>query len=154
SAAEDPLFPVAGRMTVAPSVLPNALAEVLVALSNAKSLPIPEAFGSVDASPAAQQIAASLLSGERVAVLLGNMAVASDQASLIAANAAALAKAVGAKFGFLTPGANTVGGYLAGATPGKGGLTAEQMLAEPLKAYLVLHAEPAFDSDNGARAIE
>lgn len=154
SAAEDPLFPVAGRMTVAPSVLPNALAEVLVALSNAKSLPVPEAFASIDASPAAQQIAASLLSGERVAVLLGNMAVASGQASLIAANAAALAKAVGAKFGFLTPGANTVGGYLAGAIPGQGGLTAEQMLSQPLKAYLVLHAEPALDSDNGARALE
>jgi NADH-quinone oxidoreductase subunit G len=154
SAAEDPLFPVAGRMTVAPSVLPNALAEVLVALSNAKSLPVPEAFASVEASPAAQQIAASLLSGERVAVMLGNMAVASGQASLIAANAAALAKAVGAKFGFLTPGANTVGGYLAGAIPGQGGLTAEQMLSQPLKAYLVLHAEPALDSDNGARALE
>lgn len=154
SAAEDPLFPVAGRMTVAPSVLPNALAEVLVALSNAKSLPVPEAFASVEASPAAQQIAASLLSGERVAVMLGNMAVASGQASLIAANAASLAKAVGAKFGFLTPGANTVGGYLAGAIPGQGGLTAEQMLSQPLKAYLVLHAEPALDSDNGARALE
>lgn len=154
SAAEDPLFPVAGRMTVAPSALPNALAEVLVALGNAKSLPVPEVFASVEPSPAAQQIAASLLSGERVAVLLGNMAVASGQASLIAANAAALAKAAGAKFGFLTPGANTVGGYLAGAIPGQGGLTAEQMLSQPLKAYLVLHAEPALDSDNGARALE
>jgi NADH-quinone oxidoreductase subunit G len=141
-------------MTVAPSALPNALAEVLVALGKAKDVAVPEAFASVDPSPAAQQIAASLLSGERVAVMLGNMAVASGQASLIAANAAALAKAVGAKFGFLTPGANTVGGYLAGAIPGQGGLTAEQMLSQPLKAYLVLHAEPALDSDNGARALE
>ncbi len=154
SAADDPLFPVSNRITVAPSLLPNALAEVLVALMQAKDQPVPEAFAKVEPSSAAQLIAASLSSGERVAVLLGNMAVGSDQASLIAANAAALAKAVGAKFGFLTPGANTVGGYLAGATPGKGGLTAEQMLAEPLKAYLVLHAEPAFDSDNGARAVD
>lgn len=154
SAAEDPLFPVTGRMTVAPSVLPNALAEVLVALAKSRDLAVPDAFAKLEASPAAQQIAASLSSGERVAVLLGNMAVASDQASLIAANASALAKTINAKFGFLTPGANTVGGYLAGATPGQGGLTAEQMLAQPLKAYLVLHAEPALDSDNGARAIE
>ncbi|PLC51667.1 NADH-quinone oxidoreductase subunit G [Pollutimonas subterranea] len=154
SAADDPLFPVSNRITVAPSLLPNALAEVLVALMQAKDQPVPEAFAKVEPSSAAQLIAASLSSGERVAVLLGNMAVGSDQASLIAANAAALGKAVGAKFGFLTPGANTVGGYLAGATPGKGGLTAEQMLAEPLKAYLVLHAEPAFDSDNGARAVD
>lgn len=154
SAADDPLFPVSSRMTVAPSLLPNALAEVLVALVQGKDQPVPETFTTVEPSPAAQLIAASLASGERVAVLLGNMAVGSDQASLIAANASALAKAAGAKFGFLTPGANTVGGYLAGATPGKGGLSAEQMLGEPLKAYLVLHAEPSFDSDNGARAVE
>lgn len=154
SAAEDPLFPVTGRMTVAPSALPNALAEVLVALGNAKDVAVPEVFAKVVPSQAAQQIAASLVSGERVAVLLGNMVVSSGQASLIAANAAALAKAADAKFGFLTPGANTVGGYLAGAIPGQGGLTAEQMLSQPLKAYLVLHAEPSLDSDNGARAIE
>ena len=154
SAADDPLFPVNGRMTVAPSLLPNALAEVLVALAQAKDQPVPEAFAKVEPSPAAQLIAASLSAGQRVAVLLGNMAVGSDQAGLIAANAYAVARSASAKFGFLTPGANTVGGYLAGATPGKGGLTAEQMLAQPLKAYLVLHAEPAFDSDNGARALE
>ncbi len=154
SAADDPLFPVSGRMTVAPSLLPNALAEVLVALAQAKDQPVPEAFAKVEPSPAAQLIAASLSSGQRVAVLLGNMAVGSDKAGLIAANAYAVARSASAKFGFLTPGANTVGGYLAGATPGKGGLTAEQMLAQPLKAYLVLHAEPAFDSDNGARALE
>src|SRR3546814_5224739 len=42
---------------------------------------------------------------------------------------------------------------LAGATPGRGGLSAEQMLNQSLKAYLVLHAEPTLDSDNGARAL-
>ncbi|AEC20298.1 NADH dehydrogenase subunit G [Pusillimonas sp. T7-7] len=154
SAAEDPLFPVTGRMTVAPSALPNTLAEVLVALAQAAGQAVPEAFSGVSPSEAAVQIAASLGSGERVAVLLGNMAVASDQAGLIAANAAALAKSAKATFGFLTPGGNTVGGYLADALPGQGGLTAEQMLQQQLKAYLVVHAEPAFDSDNGAQAVQ
>ncbi|HWK70682.1 MAG TPA: NADH-quinone oxidoreductase subunit NuoG [Burkholderiaceae bacterium] len=154
SAADDPLFPVTGRMTVAPSALPNALAEVLAAVAKSTEQSLPEALAGVAPSVAAEQIAASLLSGERVAVLLGNMAVASDQASLIAANASALAQAARAQFGFLTPGANTVGGYLAGATPGRGGLTAEQMLDKSLKAYLVLHAEPTLDSDNGARALQ
>ncbi|MFW7340066.1 NADH-quinone oxidoreductase subunit NuoG [Pollutimonas sp. H1-120] len=154
SAADDPLFPVTARMTVAPSALPNALAEVLAAVAKSAGQAVPEAFAGVEPSVVAEQIAASLLSGERVAVLLGNMAVASNQAALIAANASALAQAAKARFGFLTPGANTVGGYLAGATPGRGGLTAEQMLDRPLKAYLVLHAEPTLDSDNGARALE
>lgn len=155
SAADDPLFPVTARMTVAPSVLPNALAEVLVAMAAIGSdISVPAAFAGVEATEAARQIAASLSSGERVAVLMGNMAVASDKAVLIAANASAVAAAANASFGFLVTGANTVGGYLAGATPGRGGLTAEQMLQQPLKAYLVLHAEPALDSDNGARAVE
>lgn len=154
SGTEDPLFPVFDKISVAPSAIPDALAEVLVALANAKEQAVPQAFAQVQPGEAAQAIAASLASGQRVGIFVGNMATASDQATLIAANASALANALGAKFGFLTAGANTVGGYLAGAIPGKDGLSAEQMLAEPLKAYLVLHAEPSMDSDNGARAVE
>ncbi|MEO6959649.1 MAG: NADH-quinone oxidoreductase subunit NuoG [Burkholderiaceae bacterium] len=154
SAADDPLLPVKARLTVAPSLLPNALAEVLVAVAQAKQQPIPAELTGVEPSDAARQIAASLTSGVKAAVLLGNMAVTSNQASLIAANASALAKAVLARFGFLTIGGNTVGGYLAGAVPRRGGLNAEQMLNQPLKAYLVMHAEPFLDADNGVRATE
>ncbi len=153
AAAEDPLFPVHARVTTAPSAWANGLAEVLVAVLQAGQGAIPQALSDVQPSDAARRIADSLASGERVAVLLGNAAVASNQASLIAANASALAQGLGATFGFLTQGANTVGGYLAGAIPGNGGLTAEQMLSVPLKAYLVLHGEPALDSDNGERAV-
>ena len=155
SAADDPLFThIAGRMTVAPSQLANAVAEVAVAAAQAKNqTPVAE-FDSVQASDAAKLIAESLASGERVAVFLGNMAVSSDQASVIMANASALAKTLGGTLGFLTAGGNTVGGYLAGATPVKGGLTAEQMLAQSLRAYFVLNVEPGLDSDLGARAVE
>ena len=155
SAADNPLFnAIAGRLTVAPSHLPNALAEVLVAVAKSKESAIPAGLENVQVSAQAQQIADSLASGERVAVLLGNMAVNSDQASVIAANAGAIAQASGGTLGFLTAGGNTVGGYLANAVPGKGGLTAEQMLAQTLRAYLVLNVEPALDSDLGARAVE
>nr|WP_321273924.1 NADH-quinone oxidoreductase subunit NuoG [Alcaligenes faecalis] len=155
SAADNPLFnAIAGRMTVAPSQLANALAQVLVAVAKAKDSAVPAGLEGVQVSAEAQQIADSLASGERVAILLGNMAVNSDQASVIAANANAIAQASGAKLGFLTAGGNTVGGYLANAVPGKGGLTAEQMLAQTLRAYLVLNVEPALDSDLGERAVE
>ncbi|MCH4224988.1 NADH-quinone oxidoreductase subunit NuoG [Alcaligenes aquatilis] len=155
SAADNPLFnAIAGRMTVAPSQLANSLAQVLVAVAKAKDSAIPAGLEGVQVSAEAQQIADSLASGERVAILLGNMAVNSDQASVIAANANAIAQASGAKLGFLTAGGNTVGGYLANAVPGKGGLTAEQMLAQTLRAYLVLNVEPALDSDLGERAVE
>jgi NADH-quinone oxidoreductase subunit G len=135
-------------------VLPNALAEVLVAMAKNSNQPLPDVFADVVATDAAQAIAASLASGERVGIFMGILAVASVQAGLIAANAAALAKTANAKFGYLTQGGNTVGGYLAAATPGRGGLSAEQMLSQPLKAYLVMHAEPSMDSDNGAKALE
>ncbi|AYR20062.1 NADH-quinone oxidoreductase subunit NuoG [Alcaligenes faecalis] len=155
SAADNPLFnAIAGRMTVAPSQLANSLAQVLVAIAKAKDTAAPAGLEGVQVSAEAQQIADSLASGERVAILLGNMAVNSDQASVIAANANAIAQASGAKLGFLTAGGNTVGGYLANAVPGKGGLTAEQMLAQTLRAYLVLNVEPALDSDLGERAVE
>ncbi|QYJ22816.1 NADH-quinone oxidoreductase subunit NuoG [Achromobacter sp. ES-001] len=153
SAADDPLLPVAARITVAPSELPRALAEVAVALAQAKEQAVPAEFASVTPGENAKLIAASLASGANTAVLLGNMAVASAQATTLAANGRAVANLAGGKFGFLTSGGNTVGGYLAGAVPGKGGKTAAAMLAEPLKAYIVLHAEPLLDADNGQQAI-
>lgn len=153
SAADDPLMPVAGRLTVAPSELPRALAEVAVALAQAKQAAVPAEFASVTPGENAKIIAASLASGANTAVLMGNLAVASAQASTLAANGRAVAGLAGGKFGFLTSGGNTVGGYLAGAIPGKGGKNAAAMLAEPLKAYVVLHAEPLLDADNGQQAI-
>ncbi|CAB3624007.1 MAG: NADH-quinone oxidoreductase subunit G [Achromobacter sp.] len=153
SAADDPLMPVAGRLTVAPSELPRALAEVAVALAQAKEAAVPAEFASVTPGENAKIIAASLASGSNTAVLMGNLAVASAQASTLAANGRAVADLAGGKFGFLTSGGNTVGGYLAGAIPGKGGKNAAAMLAEPLKAYVVLHAEPLLDADNGQQAI-
>ncbi|NMU89216.1 NADH-quinone oxidoreductase subunit G [Achromobacter ruhlandii] len=153
SAADDPLMPVAGRLTVAPSELPRALAEVAVALAQAKQAAVPAEFASVTPGENAKIIAASLASGANTAVLMGNLAVASAQASTLAANGRAVADLAGGKFGFLTSGGNTVGGYLAGAIPGKGGKNAAAMLAEPLKAYVVLHAEPPLDADNGQQAI-
>ncbi|MDX3988962.1 MAG: NADH-quinone oxidoreductase subunit NuoG [Achromobacter sp.] len=153
SAADDPLLPVAARITVAPSELPRALAEVAVALAQAKEQAVPAEFASVTPGENAKLIAASLASGANTAVLLGNMAVASAQATTLAANGRAVANLAGGKFGFLTSGGNTVGGYLAGAVPRKGGKTAAAMLAEPLKAYIVLHAEPLLDADNGQQAI-
>ncbi|HEY0297273.1 MAG TPA: NADH-quinone oxidoreductase subunit NuoG [Bordetella sp.] len=151
--ADNQLMPVASRITTAPSGLATALAEVAVALAQAKSLPAPAGFASVVPGEEAKRVAASLASGSNTAVLLGNLAVSSPLAATLAANASALAGLAGAKFGFLTAGGNTVGGYLAGAVPGQGGKTAAAMLAEPLKAYVVLHAEPLLDADNGPQAL-
>ena len=151
--ADNPLLPVTARVTVAPSEMAGALAEVIVALAQAKEQPVAAEFASVVPGENAKLIAASLASGANTAVLLGNLAVSSPVAATLAANGNALAALAGGRFGFLTAGGNTVGGYLAGAVPGQGGKTAAAMLAEPLKAYVVLHAEPLLDADNGPQAL-
>jgi len=151
-AGDDPLLPVAARLTVTPSELPRALAEVTVALARAAGTEVPAAYAGVEPGETAQAIAASFAGGKNAAVLLGNLAVNHPQASVIAANAQGIADATDARLGFLTEGGNTVGGYLADAVPHNGGLTAAQMLAQPLKAYIVLHAEPTLDADDGAAA--
>jgi NADH-quinone oxidoreductase subunit G len=153
TAADDPLFKVTARATTLPSALADTLAQVAVALAKAKSTEIPTVFATVQPSAAAEQIAASLASGERVAVLLGSTAVNAPDASRIAATAQLIAQLAAGQLGFLTAGANTVGGYLAGAAPVNGGKTAAAMFAEPLKAYVVLHAEPLLDADQGAQAL-
>ncbi len=154
SAADDPLFPVHARLLAAPSALPQALAQVAAALAREKGGDAAQDDAAVSADDAASRIARSLASGEKVAVLIGNMAVTAANAAQIALAAQALADACGATLGFMGASGNAVGGYLAGATPGDDGLNAQQMLAAPLQAYLVLMAEPALDADNGLQALQ
>ncbi len=91
-------------------------------------------------------IAASLLSGERKAILLGNAAVQHPEAAHLRAWAQKIGQATGARVGVLTEAANTVGGHLAQARPRSGGRNARQMLEQPRKAYLLWNVEPEFDT--------
>ena len=152
-AGDDALIKLAARALVRPDAIANTLAEVAVALSGLKAVAVPDALSGVKPSEQALAIAQSLASGETTAVLLGSVAVNSPQASLIAANAQLVAQLSGGTLGFLTAGANTVGGYLAGAIPKQSGKTAAAMFDEPLKAYVVMHAEPSLDADNSQQAL-
>ena len=141
---DDVLMLVAGKMVVAPSGWLAVLQEIMVAISAANGAALPAGFEGITASDAAKQIASSLLAEGATGVVLGNAAAHHPQASQIHAAAQWIARHVDAKFGYLTEAANTVGGYIANATPGKGA-NALQMLAEPRKAYVILHAEPELD---------
>ena len=151
--AVDPLMAVNGRILTAPSRWAQALGEVAHALAQAKGRPVADAFSGLTPGAEAILIADSLAGGANVAVFLGNLAVNAADAALIAANAQAIAELADGKFGVLTSGGNTLGGYLAGATPGEGGKNARAMLSESLKAYVVLHAEPLLDAADGERAV-
>jgi NADH-quinone oxidoreductase subunit G len=144
---DDLLMPVINRMIKAPFEWLAALSEVVVAIAQSKGIAAPAGFDGIAPGEIAKGIAASLLSGPNKAVVLGNAAAQHPQASQLHAASQWIAKNTDAKFGYLTEAANTVGGYLANATPGKGA-NAAQMFAQPRKAYVLLHAEPEFDCHN------
>ncbi|HSJ80509.1 MAG TPA: NADH-quinone oxidoreductase subunit NuoG [Thiobacillus sp.] len=162
NAAEDEfLGKVHAKRIVAPSQLAAALAGVCRALAELKSLPLPAiaAHGVVD--DIAKKMAASLAGGETRAVFLGNMAQHHSSYGQIHALAQEVSKLAGASFGVLGEAANSVGAVAVGAIPGCGplgqpavkGLNAQQMLANPLRAYLLLGVEAELDTHDPVSAM-
>ena len=148
---DDWLMPLSQRVTVAPSGWTQALGDVAVAVANQLGVAIP---CNGTATEAANAIAASLLSGQSKAILLGNAAAQHPQAASLQALAQWIAAQTGASFGFLSESANTVGAQLVGAQPQQGGLNAGQMLAgKQLKAVVLMGVEPEFDTANPAAAM-
>jgi len=158
---DDWLMAMSTQATVAPSGWMRALADVAAAIaaSNGAALPA-SAPADALATDAAKLIAASLLSGERKAVLLGNAAAQHPQAAALLTLANWIGEQTGASVGYLVEAANSVGAQLVHALPGAGGLNAGQMLgADPgngagrgLKACLLLNTEPTLDAAHAAAA--
>jgi NADH-quinone oxidoreductase subunit G len=134
---DDLLMKVANKAIVAPDALVDTLAQVAKAVAAKQS----------------DGIAGSLASGERVAILLGNFAQQHPQAAQLQALAQQIAALSNGKFGFLGEAANSVGGYLAQATPDAKGLNAASMLASPRKAYVLLNVEAELDCANPQQAV-
>ncbi|MEY2876032.1 MAG: hypothetical protein RLZZ373_3403 [Pseudomonadota bacterium] len=149
--SDDWAMQVAGEIVAAPSGWLSVLIEVAAAVATAKGVTAPL---SVAPGEQAQAIADALLSGERKAVLLGNAAAAHPQAAELLAIANWIAEQTDAHCGYLGDSGNSVGAQLVGAQPGPGGLDAGQMLAQPLKAYLLFNTEPVLDAANAALAAK
>ncbi|MEQ1674969.1 MAG: NADH-quinone oxidoreductase subunit NuoG, partial [Candidatus Nitrotoga sp.] len=154
---DDLLMAVANKSIVAPTDMVTVLAQILQTLTQVKQANP----AAAPASPAAK-IAASLASGERVAILLGNFAQQHPQAAQLHSLAQQIATLCGGKFGFLGEAANSVGGYLAQAVPhlsaskassAKLGMNAATMLASPRKAYILLNVEADLDTHNPQQAM-
>jgi NADH-quinone oxidoreductase subunit G len=151
---DDWLMPIATAMTAAPTDWVAALAEIAAAIAAAKELAPPVALSAgAEPSAQAQAIAASLLTGERKAILLGNAAVQHPEAAGLMALAQWIGEHTGATVGDLTADANTVGAQLVSAQPTGSGLNAAQMLGGALKACLLLNIEPDRDAANPAAAV-
>jgi NADH-quinone oxidoreductase subunit G len=143
--ADDWLMPMASQQAVAPSGWVNALGAIAAAVAAAKGVAAPASF---TATEAANAVAASLLSGERKAVLLGNAAAHHPQATELLALANWIGAQTGASVGYLTEAGNSVGAQLVNALPGANGLNAGQMLGGSLRACVLLNVEPEFDVAN------
>lgn len=162
NAADDEfLGKVHAKRIVAPSQLASALAGVCVALAELKNLAVPKIAAHGIADEVARKMAASLAGGETRAVFLGNMAQHHPAYSQIHALAQEVAALAGASFGVLGEAANSVGAVAVGAIPGRGplgqpavtGLNAREMLAKPLRAYLLLGVEAELDTYDPVAAM-
>ncbi|WP_175944102.1 NADH-quinone oxidoreductase subunit NuoG [Caballeronia sp. BCC1704] len=150
---DDSLIPTAHRLVAAPSAWLDQLAGIAGAISEARGVALPDAFAGREVSAAAKDVAASLSAGEKRVVLLGNVAVQHPDFAQIQAAAQWIADNTGATLGFLTEGANSVGGYLVDALPGEGGLDARAAFEQPRKGYVLFNAEPELDAANPAQAV-
>jgi NADH-quinone oxidoreductase subunit G len=147
---DDWAMSMAGKLVVPAGQWTQALADIATAIGTEKGTQAPL---QGTATAAAKAIAATLLAGERKAILLGNAAAHHPSASSLLALANWIGAQTGASVGYLTEAANTVGAQLVNALPGQGGLNAGQMLAGGLKAAILLNTEPEFDTAAGARAL-
>ncbi|MDB5913905.1 MAG: nuoG [Ramlibacter sp.] len=145
----DQAMTLAGKVTVPAGQWVQALADLATAIGDEKGAKAPVQGNATDGAKA---MAASLMSGERKAIFLGNAAAHHPSASSLLALAQWIGEQTGATVGYLTEAANTVGAQLVNAMPGQGGMNAGQMLAGGLKAVFLLNNEPEYDSAAGARA--
>jgi len=147
--AQDWALPLASMQVVESAVWAQSLADIATAVGEQAGVQAPVAGTATDA---ARAVAASLLSGERKAILLGNAVAHHAKSSSLTAIANWIGAQTGSTVGFLTESANTVGAYAVGALPSAEGFNAGQMLTGALKAAILLNVEPEFDSATGAAA--
>ena len=157
-------FPVAAYVESAPAAQVADLAAILSAAAAVAGASVPSHLAQVVAGAQVDDrhraAAAALVAGEKRAVWLGALALRHPRFADLRALAAALAQVTGAALGTLAEGANAAGAHLAGAVPhreaggkpvsGAGqsaGANAADMLARPLKSYLLVGGiEPWIDS--------
>ena len=146
---DDWLMPMGAALTAAPSQWLSAMADVAAAVAQARGIPAPL---PAQATPQAQAVAASLMGAGDKAILLGNAAATHPQSEELLGLARWIAQQCGATAGFLCEAANTVGAQWVGAWPLQGGLHAQQMLQQPPRALIVLHAEPGVEAAHAPAA--
>lgn len=152
-------FNVTAKAIQAPQYWVRTLAGIVKAL-DAKAA---QDWDDVVVDEKITHLAQQLQNKQKPILLLGALAFQHPHASTLRALAERIAALTGAKVGYLTPGANSAGAWLAGAIPHRhaggslinhAGLDAYGMLHKPRRGYVLLNVEPDLDCANAALAIE
>ncbi len=160
-------FPVSERLIGGPEQMVRALAAIAKALLDITGEQPPEGLASLlenlSVGDMELTVAERLKAAENATVLLGTLALECRQLSSLRALAALIAKLSGARFGVLPGGANSTGGWLAGAVPHRGPVgeetpvtslvNASAMFEHPLKGYLLMGVEAELDCADPVAAI-
>jgi len=159
-------LPISDKIIAPPSTWVDTVAGIAKALLETKATLVPGTLvallNEVTVNDRQRAIAQSLLSGKKCTVLLGHLATAHPQFSVIRALAAVIAKISQADLGYLGEANNSSGAWLAGMLPHRGaageaidvpGLNAQAMLTQSLKGYILLGLEPELDSCHGGAAL-
>ncbi|MDZ7662579.1 NADH-quinone oxidoreductase subunit NuoG [Thiohalophilus sp.] len=160
-------FPLAESIVTAPANMPQTLAGIARALLTLSGESAPADLGAklenITSHDDHLAIAKHLYSADNALVLLGTQAMGQIEFGELQNLAELIGRLAGAKFGYLTEGANSAGAWLAGAVPHRqaGGETlaspgrhAGEMLSQPQGAMLLLNVEPEFDSAYGSQAFK
>lgn len=155
-------FKLTAKKISAPHLMPNSLAAIVNSCVNLFSQPSSDMISGVKTDEVAHSIAQQLKGKKKVCIILGALALHHPQASEIRYFAQKMAELSGAKLGMMTDGANSAGGWLAGAIPhrqaggtaiNQPGLSAYAMFEKPRKAYVLLNVEPELDCANASHAV-
>jgi NADH-quinone oxidoreductase subunit G len=158
-------FDLANKIITAPQNMVAELAALAKAVASATGKEIPDnlqaGLAGSDADESHTDMAKLLSSDGNKMLILGQAAMAHNQASWLRQLSAWIASATGADLNIVTFGGNTTGATIAGALPGYGsggkdvdsGLNAREMLSTPVKAYLLWDIEPEFDLANPSLAM-
>jgi NADH-quinone oxidoreductase subunit G len=143
---------VAAQLAAYGKKLPEVLSDVVAAA----------ATDDADTLEAQRRIADALTQGEQAHVLLGAEAVASPVFATLRALAGWIARSTDAHLGYLPPGANAAGAWLAGCVPHRGvggaattaGADVRTMLEQGRDAFVLAGIDPERDFADPRRALQ
>ncbi|MEM6998442.1 MAG: NADH-quinone oxidoreductase subunit NuoG [Pseudomonadota bacterium] len=151
-------YPLESKCIVSPDMMVKELATVLKAIVELTNSDVDyqtkQCIDNVAISENHKIIADKLTVAEDAIVLVGNIATAHPQYSMIRSLAGLIAKLSNSKLGYLSENANTSGAWLVGAVPHRSiggntsdntGMNTQEMLSANLKAYILMGIEPELD---------